>query len=298
MNKKFKIQTTSKLPNIPVLPTHKFAEVELKPGIGFIAPFDFALDAECWRWMPKDTSLYVTRTPYVENTAVTVDLAKEVSDEKAIATAVRSISAVKPASIAYACTSGSFVGGITGEQNLQDVMTQAGAVSAVTTSGAMILALKHLNIKRVAVATPYNETLTKMLNYFLHDFEIEVVSNGYLNKEEGIARLNYDAVRALVNAVNHSDAEAIFLSCTNLRTFDVIEELEYMLKKPVLSANQVTIWAALQAAGLDMPAVNQRLFIASQKASPNINIPLEEIAVENPASELAAEETLSKFIKS
>ena len=255
--------SAGKLPNTFHLSPKEFAEIEIKPGIGLVAPFDFALDAECWRWMPQETPLYVTRTPYVEDTAVTVALAKEVSDDQAITTAVKSLNAVKPASIGYACTSGSFVGGIEGEQHLQSVMRNAGAKEAVTTSGALIVALKHLQIKRLAVATPYNVTLTAMLGYFLKDFGFEVVSNGYLDKEEGIARLNYDAVRALVNAVNHSDADAIFLSCTNLRTIDIIEELEAKLNKPVLSANQVTIWAALQAAGLAMPDINQRLF--SQK---------------------------------
>lgn len=297
MKRNFTIKTTKKLPKIAVFPTHKFKEVEIKPGIGFIAPFDFALDAECWRWMPKDVSLYITRTPYVENTAVTVDLAKEVSDDKAIETAVRSIAAVKPASYAYACTSGSFVGGISGEQHLQDTMMTAGAPSAVTTSGALIMALKHLQIKKLAVATPYNESLTLLLNYFLRDFEIEVVSNGYLNKEEGIARLGYDAVKELVKVVNRSDADAIFLSCTNLRTYDIIEELELLLKKPVLSANQVTIWAALQSAGLEMPDIQQQLFQKSKKASPNINLPLEDIAIENPVSELASKDSLQSAIK-
>ena len=272
------------LPNTFHLSPKEFAEVTIKPGIGLVAPFDFALDAECWRWMPEDTPLYVTRTPYVENTAVTVELAKEVSDEVAIRTAVKSLSAVKPAAVAYACTSGSFVGGIAGEQELQDIMKNAGAAEAVTTSGALIVALKHLKIKRLAIATPYNATLSAMLGYFLHDFGFEVVSNGYLDKEEGIARLHYDTVRALVDAVNHSDADAIFLSCTNLRTFDIIEELETKLNKPVLSANQVTIWAALQAAGLTMPKLNQRLFTSSPKQEPDITLPLQELAI-NPQGE-------------
>ncbi len=234
------------------------------PGIGLIAPFDFALDAECWRWLPKDTPLYVTRTPHIENTAVTVDLAKEVSDVTDVTTAVRSLLAVNPASIGYACTSGSFVGGKPGEEQLQQVMLKAGASSAVTTSGALIMALQKLHSKKIAVATPYNETLSAMLNYFLQDHGFEVVSNGYLDKEEGIAKINYSTVRELAKFVDRSDADAIFFSCTNLRTFDIIEALEQELGKPVLSANQVTIWAALQLATIPLPNIKQRLFQKSQ----------------------------------
>mgnify|MGYP004417269780 CR=1 FL=1 len=230
------------------------------PGIGLVAPFDFALDAECWRWLPEKTPLYVTRTPHIENTAVTVDLAKEVSDDKAVTTAVKSLLAVKPAAIGYACTSGSFVGGKLGEEQLQNTMVNAGAPAAVTTSGALVMALKHLNLKKVAVATPYNETLSGMLNYFLQDHEFNVVSNGYLDKEEGIAKISYETVKSLARFVDRPDAEAIFFSCTNLRTFDIIEELEKELDKPVLSANQVTIWASLKLGGLQIPQIKQALF--------------------------------------
>lgn len=87
-------------------------------GIGLVAPFDFALDQECWRWLSADVSLYVTRTPRIENTAVTVNLAHEVSSEVAVGPAVGSLTAVHAGSIAYACTSGSFVGGVDGEKHL------------------------------------------------------------------------------------------------------------------------------------------------------------------------------------
>jgi maleate isomerase len=260
---------------------HEFTELDHTPGVGLVAPFDFALDAECWRWMPQDTSLYVTRTPHIENTAVTVDLAREVSDDLSVGTAVRSLLAGKPASIAYACTSGSFVAGKAGEQHLQDVMLKSGAPAAVTTSGALIMALKHLQVKRIAVATPYNETLSDMLSYFLHDFGFEVVSNGYLDKEEGIARISYDAVRSLAKFVDRSDAEAIFFSCTNLRTFDIIEELETLLGKPVLSANQVTMWAALQKANLPLPNVTHRLFTDIPPAPIEVHAN-NQLIIENP----------------
>jgi maleate isomerase len=44
-------------------------------------------------------------------------------------------------------------------------------------------------------------------------------------------------------------ADALFISCTNLPTYDAIPQLEAELRMPVLSANQVTMWAALRAIG-------------------------------------------------
>lgn len=229
-------------------------------GVGLVVPYDFALDAEFWRWMPEDISLYITRTPKLESTTVTVDQAKQVSDHTAAATAIQSLLAAWPASIGYACTSGSFVEGREGERALQNAMIAAGAPKAVTTSGALLEALEHLDIKKIAIATPYNESLTRLLGDYLYEAGCEVVSSAYLNCDEAIARVSYTDVRRLAQEIDHPEAEAIFFSCTNLRTFDIIEELEIQLGKPVLSANQVTIWSMLRLAGFQPPSLKQQLF--------------------------------------
>jgi maleate isomerase len=52
-------------------------------------------------------------------------------------------------------------------------------------------------------------------------------------------------------AMRHSDAEAYFLSCTTIRSADVIEALERALDRPVLTSNQVASWRALRDAGID-----------------------------------------------
>jgi maleate isomerase len=235
-------------------------ETERRKGIGLVAPFDFALDDECWRWLPKNTPLYVTRTARLENTAVTAELAEAVGDEAAVTPAVRSLLSAEPESIAYACTSGSFVGGLEGEKKLRSVMEVAGAKQAVTTSGALLQAIEHLGVKKIAIATPYNEELTRLLADFLQTAGVAVVKAGYLNSEQDIMHIGYDAVRNMADIVNHPEAEAVFFSCTNLRTFDIITELEQKLGKPVLSANQVTVWATLKAAGITVPKLPQKLF--------------------------------------
>lgn len=242
-------------------------------GVGLVVPFDFALDDEYWRWLPEDVSLYITRTPAIKNTAVTAKLAKAVGDTMAVQTAVGSLMAAKPLSIGYACTSGSFVSGLKGEAILQAAMHDAGAPFAVTTSGALVHALRRIGAKRVALATPYNLSLTKMLGKFLEAAGFTVVANGYLGKESNIMHVPYSTVRSLAYQVDCADADAIFFSCTNLRTFDVIEELEKELGKPILSANQVTMWSMLRLAGLPLPALSQQLFtLAADETSMDLEV--------------------------
>jgi maleate isomerase len=230
-------------------------------GIGLVAPFDFALDDECWRWMPAGIPLYISRTARLEDTAVTATLAHNVSDAATVVPAVRSLISAEPTAVGYACTSGSFVGGTKGEAELRTIMENAGGENAVTTSGALLESLKALNITKLSIATPYNQELTQLLAKFLQDNGVQVMKAGYLNSEHEIMHITYDSVKAMVREIDHPQSQAIFFSCTNLRTFDIIEDLETSLNKPILSANQVTIWATLKHAGLPMPEVNQRLFM-------------------------------------
>ena len=69
----------------------------------------------------------------------------------------------------------------------------------------------------------------------------------------------YDVTARLVRDTNTDDAQAVFISCTNLPTYDVIATLEAELGKPVLTANQVTIWSALRVIGRKAVGPGQRL---------------------------------------
>jgi maleate isomerase len=195
---------------------------------------------------------------------VTTMLATDVSDASAVVPAVRSLISADPVVVGYACTSGSFVGGTQGEAELRTIMQNSGAPSAVTTSGALLEAVKALGITKVSVATPYNEELTRMLVDFLQDNGVQVVKAGYLNTEHDIMHITRESIEAMAQRIDHPESQAVFFSCTNLRTFDSIQNLETALGKPVLSANQVTIWASLRRAQIPLPHIEQLLFLKTR----------------------------------
>jgi maleate isomerase len=228
-------------------------------GIGVVAPFDLALDRELWRWTPDPVSLYLTRTPYVD-TAVSVELAEELADLDAIAAACRDVSIPEPAVTAYLCTSASFVAGAEGEAHLREAMRAGGARDAITTSGAMLEALRAIGARRVAVGTPYDAALTDRLVAFLTEAGIETTGTGHLGLGAGIWRVSPDEVRQLASGLPMDGADAVFLACTNLPTYDVIPALETELGLPVLSANLVTMWAALRRLGALPDGRPERLF--------------------------------------
>ncbi len=227
-----------------------------------VVPYDFALDREIWRWVPDGTDLLITRTRH-QALRVDVDLAELISTEDALRVGTLDLLAPGPDAVLYLCTSGSFVRGVAGEQRMREVMVAAGAPVAVTTSGALLSALRHLDVGAVAVASPYLPTLRRLLDAFLRAAGFGVVTHYGLDLDQHIWEVADGVVRDLVRAADRASAEAVFIACTNVPTYDLIPDLEAELGKPVLTANQVSLWAALRAAGAPLPALAQRLFIQS-----------------------------------
>ncbi|BCJ35143.1 arylmalonate decarboxylase [Actinocatenispora thailandica] len=218
-------------------------------GIGVIAPFDLALERELWRWVPAEVSLHLARTPY-EPVPVSLRMAELVSTSRHVVAATHDVLHVEPEVVAYLCTSGSFVNGLAAEQALRKVIIDAGAPDAVTTSGALAEVLSALGLRRISVVTPYDADLTARLHEFLAEIGVSTVAGENLGLGSGIWKVSYRTIAEHMLRVDRPDAEAIFVACTNLPTYDLIEPLEAELGKPILTANQLTMWACLRRMGL------------------------------------------------
>jgi maleate isomerase len=227
-------------------------------GIGIIAPFDLALERELWRWTPLEVSLHLARTPF-EPVAVSRAMAELVSDRRHLVAATRDILQVEPEVVAYLCSSGSFIRGVGFEKTLCDAICEAGAPAAVTTSGALLEALRELGLTKISVLTPYDEELTLLLHDFLAEAGTDVVQSRHLGLGGGIWKVNYRTIAEHIIGADTPESQAIFVSCTNLPTYDLIAPLERELGKPVLTANQLTIWACLGRMRLPMTGPGQWL---------------------------------------
>ena len=227
-------------------------------GIGVVNTNDFALDRELWRWVPAQVSLHLTRTPY-HDIPVSVAQAMAVGDREAVARCTRDLLVVEPAAVAYGCTSGSFIRGLAGEAALVASMVEAGAPAAVTTSGAVIGAARTLGVKKIAVVTPYDGAVGAKLRAYLNEADLEVTAHNDMGLTGRIWTVPYEITADLVRRTARGGGDAVFLSCTNLRTYDLIASLEQELAVPVLTANQVTMWAVLAAAGVAAVGPGQSL---------------------------------------
>ena len=127
----------------------------------------------------------------------------------------------------------------------------AAGVPASSTSIAFVDALRHLGIRRVAVAASYPDDVAQHFVAFLTAGGVEVVSMGshgiYTAAEVGT--LDPDQVVAMVAAADHPDAEAVLVPDTAMHTLAIVDKLEAAVGKPVLTANQVTVWKGLELLG-------------------------------------------------
>lgn len=218
-------------------------------GLGIVVPYDFALDRELWRWTPSSVSLHLTRTAY-QPLPVGIDQAHAVAAGDTVAHSVRALSAIEPAAVAYGCTSGSFSAGMGGERALRATMEAAGAPVAVSTSGALVAALQAIGARRIVVATPYDAALTSLLVDFVAEAGIEVAGARHLGLDGEIWTVDRQDTADLIRSTASQGADAVFVSCTNLATYDLIAPLEKELGVPILTANQVTMWMALSVLGV------------------------------------------------
>lgn len=185
--------------------------------------------------------------------------------------AQRGIGVVAPEAVAYACASGSFVGGIAGERAMRTAMSLAGAVPSVTTSGALLEALAELGARRVALVTPYTVSVTRALEEYVAEADVTVTGCAFMGLTRRIWQVpSREVVDMARRAARTGTPEALFLSCTNLPTYDVIPQLEAELRIPVISANQVTMWAALRRLGTRAVGPYQALLDEEARAWPPV----------------------------
>jgi maleate cis-trans isomerase len=180
-----------------------------------------------------------------------VDALLDLGRAERLASCASELAAARPDAAMWACTSGSFVFGLEGARNQASGVAAALGVPASSTSIAFVDALRRLGLHRVAVAASYPEDVARHFVRFLMAGGAEVVSmgsHGIITAAE-VGTLQTDQVVAMVKAADHPDAQAVLVPDTAMHTLAIIEELEVAISKPVLTANQVTVWKGLQLVG-------------------------------------------------
>ena len=156
--------------------------------------------------------------------------------------------------IAYGCTSGSLLGGPGHNEKLLASIKKVTDIPTITTSMAVVAALKELEIKNVCVATPYHDDINVKEKEFLerHGFKVLHIQGLSCDGPE-TGDLSAHVVYHHAKTAFRPGSDALFMSCTDMPSLDIIQTLEADLGKPVVSSNTATMWMMLKQVGLGEP---------------------------------------------
>lgn len=152
----------------------------------------------------------------------------------------------------WACTSGSFIGGLAWARNQAKALTDATGLPATSTTLSLIEAARAMEAERLDILGAYPEPVTTVLAQCLRDagFAVEVVVS--LESPHGRASFDLDLMgdvgRFRRQHPNHD--YPLVIPDTAINTLDLVEALERVAGRPVITANQASLWSALGMLGL------------------------------------------------
>lgn len=197
--------------------------------------------------LPADVELLVSRVP----SGATVSLDSLCAMEDSLTASAQLLpEGAKLAAVGYGCTSASAAIGAKRVAELIKAGVATPHVSDPLTS--LIAACRAGGIAKIGLVSPYVASVSNRLIAGLEASGIAVTSFGSFDEplEERVVRISRASVRdAAVHVGQGGACDAVFLSCTNLRALEVIDEIEAALGRPALSSNQVLAWHLGRLAG-------------------------------------------------
>jgi len=218
--------------------------------IGLIIPSsNTTMEPEFYQHLPQGVSSHTARMPIIN--ATPEELLKMVEELEGCVELLRT---AKVDVVVFGCTSGSFLMGKGYDRELEARIEKVAGVPAVTTSHAVLEALKDKEVQRLAIATPYIDEINDMEVKFFSDygFTVEIIRGLNIADTLQIGRCDpSDAYKLGLEVVREKpNVDGLFISCTNFRTFEIIEPLSRDIGKPVVSSNQTSLWMALKTGGI------------------------------------------------
>ena len=238
---------------------------DFRRRLGLLVPSaDVVAEPDFQRFLPDGIVIYTSRAFQRGPQTVSNETLRgivEATDE-----AAESLSHARPEIICFACTAASFMHGPGWDGELAERISRAaGGIPALTTSGALIAAMTALDLRKVFMVTPYPEARNEVERNYFAASGIDIVGHTRFDCRMGWEIPAIAPEQIVERAMEHRDAigaaGGLFLTCTNLRSMEVAEDLERALDVPVVTSNSAALWAALSGLGVDAGKVRAgRLF--------------------------------------
>ena len=225
--------------------------------IGVLVPFtNVNLEPDLALLCPPGVSLHYARLGGYDQDEIPDDTQMAGLGASDMSEPLRLLQGVRPDLIMYGCTSATLTHGPDFDRNLAATIKAQSGAHSVTAASALVHALRKLRIERVAFASPYVGAINDQAVAFLQGEGIDTVHRadiGVALDNYGQGALTPDEVFALGRRADGPEAQAIVLSCTDMRSVEVIDRLEAATNKPVICSNQAMMVQACELLGLSMP---------------------------------------------
>jgi maleate isomerase len=219
--------------------------------IGLLLPSsNTTQEPEFTRILPDGITLHVARLP-LRNVGAD-DTARVVED---IEGESRKLADADVDAIVLAATAPSSRNGIGYDRELIGRIEAASGRKATTASTALIQALSAMGLQRLAVAAPWSAAVNATTAAFIEASGVKVLTQhamGHVSNLD-IGDLPEETAWQEGLAVDQVEAQAVMLACGNWATLGIVDRLESAIGKPVLTTNQVSLWAVLRLVGYHAP---------------------------------------------
>lgn len=201
---------------------------------------DEVVESEVRSWLPDNITLYHTRIPNQDT--VTKETLLEMGDQ------IPTVCALFPKHapikvVAYCCTSGAtMIGESVVEQGVQQIFPDARVTNPIT---AVKARLHNLGAHNIGLLTPYIPSVTQAMSDHLieHGFSIANAASFYEENDFEVCRISSQSIeQAIEHVASKGGCDAIFASCTNLRTISFLDTLSTRLGIPIVSSNAALAW--------------------------------------------------------
>lgn len=246
-----------------------------KARIGmFIVSNEAVPEAEWWAMAPPDVSIHAARVTASAPWARWSDDRKSLVLADDLERGVKQFAAMNLSAVVIGHSSSSILGGDGWDGAVVDLLASyLPANTVVTTNGLDCQhALRASEVSKPFVVFPawFDENLvTQGVNYFIGNrfnpaghmridpgpgwrdlppSEMYPAGAGYEQDVESLYRQIRDACP--------TEADSVLIAGTGLRCVGVIESLEHDLARPVISANQASLWHCLRRSGVSPTLVN------------------------------------------
>ena len=209
--------------------------------IGLMVPSsDITIERDFCKYLPLEIDTYVTRMPLGE---VTSDRLSQMADNSA--DYAKLLADVEPEIIVYGCTSGSFIGGKGFDEKLEQKIKGVVNVPVITTARAVVDCLRALNQFPISLVTPYTNDINQIeADYFeANDLPVAGFKGMQIVKDLDIGLVPPSDIQDFVLKYDQKNSKSVFVSCTNLKTLNVLTRLRSQLKKPIITSNLAAMWA-------------------------------------------------------